>query len=140
VSGLRRLFWLNVAAAVFCAGVAGYHYHRNRVRRVLTLEELMAPIATAREEGEVGARAAILARAADAARKEGGHLLRAMGWLAFGAACMFLWNAVSLSEVREELSDLEMLEANLVEAVKAAEPEPDEPGVNAHGPGDKGGG
>ncbi len=132
------MFWLNVAAVLLFAGIAGYHYYRHRTRLVAGVDALLAPIASASTEAEVRARGETLARMAVAARREGGHLQMAMVWLAVGAACMFLWNAVSLSELREEMSDLELLEADLLEEVRTATPEPD--AGDGGPPGDKGSG
>jgi hypothetical protein len=98
---MRRLFWANVVAVILFTGLAGYHYYRHRTRAVYDVAALMRPIASARTEAEVRKNAETLAQAAQHAHASGGRLYKAMASLALAAACLFLWNAVSMSEFHE---------------------------------------
>lgn len=105
--GLRRLMWVNVAAIAVFAGLAGYHYLRQRATRPPSVEELRAPLGAARGEDAVRAKAETLARLTHHAASSAWHGKRAAMWLALMAACVLLWNAVSLSELRDKAREVD---------------------------------
>jgi hypothetical protein len=123
--GLRRLFWFNVAAIVLFTGLAGYHYLRQRATRPPSLESLREPLAAAKGEDAVRAKADMLARLTHHASRSAWHGKRAAMSLALLAAFVLLWNAVSLSELRDEVKEMED-ELTDLHAVLAALPDEDD--------------
>ena len=123
--GLRRLFWVNVAGIVLLAGVGGYQYLRQRATRPPSLESLREPLAAAKGEDAVRAKADMLARLTHHASRSAWHGKRAMGWLAVFAAFFLLWNANALHDLRQDLKEMED-ELTDLHAVLAALPDEDE--------------
>ena len=123
--GLRRLFWVNVAGIVLFAGVGGYHFLRQRATRPPSVEELRAPLAAAKGEDAVRAKADMLARLTHHASRSAWHGKRAAGWLAAFAAFCLLWNANAIRDLRQDVKEMED-ELTDLHAVLAALPDEDE--------------
>jgi len=98
---VTRLFWFNVAAVVLFGGLAAYQFLGERFRPLIAEAQLLAPIENAQGEAEVRARAEALVRTAHAANQSARSSNRMMGGLALIASFLCLWNAITMSELRE---------------------------------------
>ena len=98
---MTRLFWFDVAAVVLFGGLAAFQFLGERFRPAVTEAQLLAPIENAEGEAQLRAKGESVARASFAAHQSARRLNRMIGLLALAASLLCLWNATTMSELRE---------------------------------------